>query len=209
MGGPGSGPKKGQRKNKYKTMAEAAGYEPEYVPPIFPREVIDAVGIFEEDDRDQTFPRTGNRKYTRELVTVILDAVRRGTTIRIICDAIGLNERTYFKWVESRPDFATLTKMANAQTLQEAESSLMRIGIQQDNVLALIAILNNKGRDYGWGRGERGDININLTTGINVQKILLSPEAIEHASALEAATQQEEFIEGEIVPALPEHVEEP
>lgn len=211
MGGPGSGPRKGQpRKKKYKSFREAAGYDdtPPFVPPIFPREVIDAVGVFEDEERDQTFPRTGNRKYTKHFVTLILDGIRRGGSIRIICDAVNLNERTYFHWVEQRPDFKALTRMANAQTLQDAETALYRIGIDQDNVLALIAIMNNKGREYGWGKGESIDVNLSIGGGINVQHILLSPEAIEAASRLEAATQQEEMdvIEGQFqeVPALPE-----
>jgi hypothetical protein len=194
MGGPGSGPKKGQRsKNRYKSFRKAAGYEEEkepYVAPIFPREVIDEIGVFDDPDREQTYPRHGDRSYTKTNVTAILDAILRGVHIRAATGALGINERTYYKWIDSRPDFKSLTDMAKAITASHMMEALNRLAMHDDNVLAMIAWLNNQGRDFDWGKGERVDVNVQITGSVDVQHLLSDPRLIELENEAEARRQQ-------------------
>ncbi len=209
MGGPGSGPKKGQkRKSHYKSFREAAGYDPEFVIPTFDRDIIKAIGIFDDADREQTFPHSGNRKYNETMVTHLLDAVLRGIGIRIACDAVGLNERTYYHWIQQRPDFAALVAIAEGKYGEQVEEKLFLIGMRDDNVLALIAAANNKLRKYGWGKDSRTDINIHLEGAVDVNHILSDPARILEANRHEAEMQrlEDEAIEGEFR-ELPAHGE--
>jgi hypothetical protein len=210
MGGPGSGPKKGQKKkSRYKTFKEVADDRPDFVIPTFDRAIIKAIGIFEGPDIHHTYPRSGNRKYTEEMVANLLDAVLRGINIRIACDAVGLNERTYYHWIENRPDFAALVAIAEGKYGSQVEEKLFLIGMRDDNVLALIAAANNKLRKYGWGKDTRTDINIRLEGGVDVTHILSDPSRILEANRHEAELQR---LEDEAVDAdfreLPAHVEE-
>ena len=191
MGGPGSGPRKGQKKkSRYKSFEEAAGYEPEFVPPTFDRDIIKAIGVFDDPDAEQTYPRSGNRKYNETMVGHLLDAVLRGIGIRIACDAVGLNERTYYHWIEQRPDFAALVTIAEGKYGSQVEEKLYLIGMRDDNVLALIAAANNKLRKYGWGKDTRTDINIRLEGAVDVTHILSDPQRILEANRHEAELQR-------------------
>lgn len=209
MGGPGSGPrKKGEpkkeaapRRNRHrKTFRQAAGYDddPPYEPPTFPRELIDQIGVFDDPNAPQTFPRTHDLKYSPELLQHLLNAVLRGISIRIVCDAVGLGERSYFRWRETRPDFDELVVIAEGMYGMQVEEKLHQIGQRDDNVLALIAAANNKLRKYGWGKGDRVDMTLRIEGGIDVNHILADPARRAAASAFEAAMQQD-AIEGEIV----------
>jgi hypothetical protein len=209
VGGPGSGPKKGQKKrNRYKSFEEAAGYEPEFVPPTFDREIIKAIGVFSEDGNHE-FPRSGNRKYKFEMVGHLLDEVVRGVSIRIACDAVGLDTTTYFAWVRNRPDFADLVTIAEGLYATQIEKKLYEIGMRDDNVLALIAAANNKLRKYGWGKDTRTEINIHLEGAADVNHILSDPQRILEANRHEAELQrlEDEAIEGKFR-VLPKHDEE-
>lgn len=212
MGGPGSGPKKGQRRNKNKTMAESAGYVDEYVPRVFPRDIIDDIGEFDDPDRDKMGSSGGDRKYTKELVTAILDAILNGVHVRTTTDALGIHERTYYRWIEQKEDFKTLTRMAKARDLAEAMKMLTRLGAQSQNpnVLAIIAKLNNSAREYDWGKQDgKIDMTVRIEGAVDVNHILRDPKLIELENELEARRQQIEdgIIEGDYK-ELPPHEEQ-
>ncbi len=222
MGGPGSGPrKKGEpkkgaaprnrhKKKREKTLRESAGYEGEpepYVPRIFPRNLIDEYGVFDDPDRKQTFPRTGSHKYEKELITNILDEMANGASIIAVCDAFGLGERTFHNWMQTRADFKTLVTMAEGMISVLVDKHLIHLGLDWDDTTALIMHQNAHAKRYGYGKSEQLDVNIQVGGTVDVNHLLRSPESRAAISTIEAGLQN--VIEGEIVKPkqLPEHLD--
>jgi hypothetical protein len=200
MGGPGSGPKKGQRRNKYaKSFRDAAGYEEDLQPLIFPRDIIAQHLVLDENDK----------KYNEKVVTYILDEMSNGASVVAVMDALGIHERTYYRWMETRPDFKTLVTIAEGMMAVRADKQLIHLGIDLNNPVALVMWLNAHGKRYGYGRQDvRIDHNIHLDGAVDVNHILRDPKLIALENELEARRQQIEdgIIDGDFR-ELPPHEE--
>lgn len=147
----------------------------------------------------QTYPHTGDYKYSLERVQAIVNAIVQGMPARWASQMGGIVEATYYEWKRLRPDFAAVIRQAEAIRMKNITESVMRQ--VPDNWAAGITMLERL-HPADFGRKDRIEHVHQGEVGLNVIRVLESPDAIAAASAMEAALQQAEEL-----PALPAHEE--
>jgi hypothetical protein len=195
-------------RRKGKTLRESAGYkEDTFVPREFPREIIAEMIQVDEPAVHHSYPRMGDRKYTVERVTAILDAIVNSMPPAQACEIVDIDKRTFYRWKAERPDFLRLVTRAQAYLVKDYTGMIHRAA--PDNWTAAMTFLERQFPDE-FSRKDRVQHVHEGEVGLNIQAILQSAESIAAASALEAALQQEEdlALEGEIIKELPAHVED-
>lgn len=143
-------------------------------------------------------------KYTLVTVAGILNGIVHAMSYKGAANLAGISEDQFHEWMNTKPDFAALVEQANAMLEAWIMDSVMRQ--VANNWAAGITILER--RDPArWGRRDRVEHTHTGTVGLNIQQVLSSPAAIQAASALEAALQAGEVIEGQFR-ELPAHQED-
>lgn len=54
-------------------------------------------------------------KYSKALQDKLCEFVSNGITVQSMCDAVGIDKATYYRWIESNATFATAIKKAESQ----------------------------------------------------------------------------------------------
>jgi hypothetical protein len=143
--------------------------------------------------------------YTLTTVATILNGIVHAMSYKGAANLADVSEDQFYEWRNSKPDFAKLVDKANAIFEAWIVDKVMRQ--VANNWAAGITLLERRDPER-WGRRDRVEHTHTGSVGLNIQKVLSSPEAIQAASAYETAMQAGEVIDAEILRELPGHQED-
>jgi hypothetical protein len=96
-------------------------------------------------------------KYTPELVNQLIKYIEAGNYNKTACDAVGIDEQTFYRWIKEKSEFSESIKRAESKAIIR-NLTIIQLAAQK-NWQAAAWFLERK--DYErWGRKEQiGGIN--------------------------------------------------
>jgi hypothetical protein len=161
------------------------------------------------DDIDPLPPQPkGGRphKFSVARVQIILNAITSGMPADYAAVEAGIDEATFYDWMNRHPLFAALVFEAQAARFRHYMTHIAKAA--PNNPIAAAIVLERLDPKH-FGRKDKVEHTMQVQGGVNIQHILIDPRNIELVSELEQRLQSGDVIEGEAreLTALPEHLE--